>query len=120
MDHDRLFKELLQTFFIEFVELFLPEVSIYLDRSSIEFMDKEIFTDVVSGERHEVDVVVKGRFRDRDACFLIHVENESAARRTLPKRMFQYFARLYEKYDLAIYPVVIFSYDKPQVPAPEE
>lgn len=28
--------------------------------------------------------------------------------------MFYYFARLHEKYDLPIYPVVIFSYDSPQ------
>jgi hypothetical protein len=27
MDHDRLFKQLLTTFFVEFVELFLPEVN---------------------------------------------------------------------------------------------
>ena len=26
MDHDRLFKELLSTFFVEFVDLFLPDV----------------------------------------------------------------------------------------------
>ena len=33
MDHDRLFKELLSTFFLEFLELFLPDVSAALDRS---------------------------------------------------------------------------------------
>jgi hypothetical protein len=27
IDHDRLFKELLSTFFIEFLELFIPEVA---------------------------------------------------------------------------------------------
>ena len=35
IDHDRLFKELLQTFFWEFVEAFLPEVAAYLDRASL-------------------------------------------------------------------------------------
>ena len=30
------------------------------------------------------------------------------------KRMFRYFARLHEKFDLPIYPIVIFSYDRPQ------
>jgi hypothetical protein len=120
MDHDRLFKQLLQTFFVEFVELFLPEIDAYLDRASIEFLDKEIFTDVISGERHEVDLVVKARFRGRDTFFLIHIENESSARGTISKRMFQYFARLYEKLDLAIYPVVLCSYDEPKVAAPDE
>ena len=27
MDHDRLFKELLSNFFVEFLDLFLPDVS---------------------------------------------------------------------------------------------
>jgi hypothetical protein len=38
MDHDRLFKELLGTFFTEFVELFLPDVAVYLDPGFIEFV----------------------------------------------------------------------------------
>ena len=118
MDHDRLFKELLTTFFAEFVEAFLPDVAAYLDASSIEFLDKEIFTDVTAGEKHEVDIVVKARFRGQDAFFLIHVENQSSAQSDFPKRMFRYFARLLEKYDLPIYPVVIFSYEEPKRPEP--
>ena len=42
MDHDRLFKELLRTFFVEFLELFLPEVVEYFDRGSIEFLTSDI------------------------------------------------------------------------------
>ena len=34
MDHDRLFKELISNFFGEFVELFLPDVSAYLDKDA--------------------------------------------------------------------------------------
>ncbi len=34
MDHDRLFKELLTTFFVEFLELFLPEIAAALDRDT--------------------------------------------------------------------------------------
>ncbi|MFB8788919.1 MAG: hypothetical protein U7123_08735 [Potamolinea sp.] len=56
IDHDRLFKELLSTFFWEFVELFLPKVAAYLERDSIFFLNQEVFTDVTSGERREVDL----------------------------------------------------------------
>jgi len=52
IDHDRLFKELISTFFIEFLGLFLPEVRVYVDEESLDLLDKEIFTDVTSGERH--------------------------------------------------------------------
>ncbi|HYM00267.1 MAG TPA: flagellar assembly protein H, partial [Blastocatellia bacterium] len=41
IDHDRLFKELISTFFIEFLDLFLPEVCSYIDAGSLEFLDKE-------------------------------------------------------------------------------
>jgi hypothetical protein len=33
---------------------------------------------------------------------------------TFDRRMFRYFARLHEKYILPIYPIVVFSYDKPK------
>lgn len=113
MDHDRAFKELLSTFFVEFVELFLPDMVSYLDTSSMEFLDKEIFTDVLAGEKHEVDLVVKARFRDQETFFLIHVENQASAQSNFPQRMFTYFARLHEKHALPIYPVALFSYDTP-------
>jgi hypothetical protein len=37
-NHDRLFKELLQTFFVEFLELLFPKVAAYIDAGNIEFL----------------------------------------------------------------------------------
>ena len=103
IDHDRLFKELITTFFVEFVELFLPDVSAYMDKSvAIVPLDKEIFTDVTAGEKYEVDLLIKVKFRGEDAYFLIHVENQASAQADFPQRMFRYFARLHEKYKLPI------------------
>jgi hypothetical protein len=42
------------------------------------------------------------------------VENQSYNQADFNQRMFRYFARLHEKYDLPIYPVVVFSYERPQ------
>ncbi len=114
MDHDRLWKELLTAYFPEFLDLLLPQVADYLDRGSIEFLDKEIFTDVTSGERHEVDLVVKAKYKGQDTQFLVHVETQSSAQQDFPKRMFRYFAQLHEKYDLPVYPIALFSYDTPR------
>lgn len=119
MDHDRLFKELLTTFFIEFLDLFLPDVSAFIERGSIEFLDKEIFTDVGAGDRHEVDLLVKARFRGQETCFLILVENQASAQSDFPARMFRYFARLHEKHGLPVYPIALFSYDAPLRPEPD-
>ena len=92
IDHDRLFKELIETFFFDFVDLFLPEIAHYLDRDSISFLDKELFTDVTSGESHEVDLVVKGRFKGKETFFLIHIEAQSSSESGFARRMFRYFA----------------------------
>jgi hypothetical protein len=117
MDHDRLFKELLTNFFVEFIELFFPRLAMEIDRDSIQFLDKEIFTDVSTGERHEVDLLVKVRLRDGEAFILIHVENQAHPQPGFPRRMFQYYARLDGKFGLPIYPIAIFSYDRPFAPA---
>ncbi|WP_341531342.1 Rpn family recombination-promoting nuclease/putative transposase (plasmid) [Nostoc sp. UHCC 0302] len=113
IDHDRLFKELLSTFFVEFLDLFLPQVASQIDRDSIQFLPQEVFTDVTSGERKEIDLLAQVRYQQQETYFLIHVENQSSTQSEFPKRMFKYFARLLEKYDLPIYPVVIFSFDEP-------
>lgn len=114
IDHDRLFKELISTFFIEFIDLFLPQVASDIDRDSIRFLPLEVFNDVTSGEKKEIDLLVEVKYRQQDTYFLIHVEAQSYVEKDLTKRMFKYFARLYEKYDLPIYPVVIFSFDEPK------
>ncbi len=120
MDHDRLFKELLTTFFVEFIELFFPELAAYLDRDSVEFLDKEVFTDVTRGERHEADIVAKARFRGKELGFLVHVEPQARPEAVFPRRMFTYFARFHEKYGLPVYPIALFSYRAPSRPEPSE
>jgi len=119
IDHDRLFKELLTTFFAEFIELFLPAVAEYFDRERFEFLDKEVFTDVTAGDRHEADLVVKARFRGRETCFLVHLENQATAEAEFGKRMFRYFARLHERYDLPVYPIALLTFDAPRRPEPD-
>ena len=114
INHDRLFKELIGSYFFEFIELFLPDVAAYIDRD-FQFvpMEQELFTDVTHGEKHVVDLLMKVKFRGEDAFFLVHVENESKSKPDFPRRMFQYFCRLQEKYALPVYPVVIYSHNSP-------
>ncbi|MBW4698487.1 MAG: DUF4351 domain-containing protein [Aphanocapsa lilacina HA4352-LM1] len=113
VDHDRLFKELLTTFFVEFIDLFFEDVSGYIERNSISFLDKELFTDVTAGEQFEVDIVAKVRFLDRDTYFLVHIENQSSSEAGFDFRMYRYFARLYEKFRLPVYPIVVCSFNEP-------
>lgn len=136
VDHDRLFKELLQTFFIDFLDLFLPAVAAYLDPATIEFLDKELLSDLSTGRSGEVDLLVKARFRrettrsapgdttpppsaDGPAYFLVHVENQSSAEPDFAERMFRYFAQLTLRHRLAVYPIALLTYETPRRPEPD-
>ena len=114
IDHDRLFKELIATFFVEFIQLFFPEIINYLELNQITFLDKEVFTDVTEGEKYESDLVAQVQFRGQSSFFLIHLEAQSSSQPEFNRRMFTYFARLHQKFALPVYPIVIFSYDRPQ------
>jgi hypothetical protein len=80
IDHDALFKILLKTCFIDFLELFFPEMCAYLDKGSVEFLDKEFFTGIASDKRREADLVVKAKFANREAFFLINLEGQPGER----------------------------------------
>jgi predicted transposase YdaD len=103
---------------VEFLELFFPDVSEYLERDSLVPMDKELFTDVTSGERYEADLVMRAQFRGQSSQFLVHVEHQSSSQSDFNRRMFRYFARLHETHALPVYPIVIFSHDSPRRPEP--
>ncbi len=116
IDHDRLFKELIQTFFWEFIELFLPEVLEYVAQDKLTFLTEEIFTDVTTGDKRRIDLLAQVKWREENSYFLIHLENQAYSQKEFERRMFHYFARLDAKYLMPIFPIVIFSYDEPRRP----
>jgi predicted transposase/invertase (TIGR01784 family) len=113
IDHDRLFKQLLSTFFLEFLDLFLPEMAREIDPDSIRFLPQEYFTDLITGEKHLVDVLIEVRQAGVPAAFLIHLEAQSTSEADFVQRIFFYFAKLYQAYRQRIYPIVVFSFDQP-------
>jgi hypothetical protein len=113
-DHDHAFKELIGEFFPEFMTLFFPQISEYLDRASIEFQPQEIFADLVDGDTYEADVVVKARFRGQESYFIIYVEHQSVFDSDFDYRMFIYFALLHRIFHLPVYPIVLFSHRSPR------
>ena len=117
-DHDRLFKELIQTFFEEFIEGFFPEIYPQINFSSVKFLEQEVFTDIVKGERRKIDILAETSFQGTSQLILIHIEPQSTYQKEFNERMFIYCSRLYEKYRKPILPIAIFSYnDKRSVPA---
>ena len=112
IDHDRLFKELLETFFAEFMQLFFPDAYQAIDFTHLKFLQQEVFTDVTAGERHEVDIIVETRLKEEPGLILVHVEPQSYVQKNFNERMFIYFSRLYEKHRRKILPIAVFSYDQ--------
>ena len=110
MDHDRLFKELLTTFLPEFLELFCPELAAKLGPGFAGVLGQGDF------HRRDARRQARGghrgpaRFRGEGLGFLIHVEPQARHQTHFPRRMFTYFARFHEKYDMPVYPIALFSH----------
>ena len=117
--HDRYFKQLLSTFFLEFLDLFAPELAEQIEPGPIDFLEKETFTDAVAGEHHVVDLLGRVRVRGHPGYVLVHVESQARENdiKSFPQRMFRYFAGLEARHpDMPIYPVAVLSFDRPPQP----
>jgi predicted transposase YdaD len=117
LDHDALFKLVLTAFFREFIDLVAPDLAAALDPAPPVFLDKESFADLFDPDRREADLVAQVRLRQHPATLLIHLEHQAQADAALDRRMFRYFARLYDRYDQPIYPIALCSYPRPRRPA---
>jgi predicted transposase YdaD len=117
ISHDQKFKELISTFFMEFLELFLPELARTIEPDSVIFREQEYFVDLVEGETNIIDLLAEVKLAGEDATILVHIEPQSTSRAIFPQRMFFYFSRLHQKHLKRIYPIAIFSYDQPAAAA---
>jgi hypothetical protein len=108
--HDQLFKDLLRAFFREFMDLFFPNVAARLDFSSVTFLDKEVFTDVPKGRERRLDLVAQVQTHEgKRELVLIHVEVESQRKKSaFRKRMLQYYMTLRLRYNLPVFPIVVY------------
>jgi Domain of unknown function (DUF4351) len=127
IDHDQLFKQLISTFFLEFLDLFMPELAANIDRDNLEFLPQEYFTDIIEGDRRAMDLVVRINLRRRPnepevgkVWAIIDCEHQSSSEANFQRRMFFYFAQLHRKYLEPVYPIAIFSFDEPKRQEPDK
>jgi hypothetical protein len=113
MDHDQIHKQLIESFFREFMLLFFPALARLIDFSRVEFLREEHFTDVNAGLRRRLDLVVKVGLKTGGEKFvLVHTEFEASRKEAdLPRRMFRYFCQLFLRYDTEIVPIAMFTDD---------
>jgi hypothetical protein len=109
MPHDQLWKQLLETFFREFMELFLPDVAEHIDFDSVEPLGAELFTDLPKGRLRRPDFLVQVRTREgATEIVLIHVEVQARRRKDVPARMFDYYCLLRLRREVPVLPVVVY------------
>jgi hypothetical protein len=118
IDHDQLTKALIRAFFLEFLELFVPDLAELIDPDSIQFLQQEYFTDVVEGEEKIIDLLAEVKLAGNDATILIHIEAESTRRSVFPQRLFFYFSLLHQQHLKPIYPIALFTYNQPKTEGP--
>jgi len=109
-DHDRLFKQLIKTFFREFLEAFFPELHEQIDFNKITFLSEEKHTH--DGNKRILDLVVEVKWKETDTAIVVHIEPQSSVQTDFHVRMFKYYGILYNKLNKPIIPIAIFSYEE--------
>ena len=75
LEHDQIFKQIVESFFREFMELFCPDEAALIDFQHVEFLREEFFTDVRRGRHKRLDLVVKvGLKKGGEHFILVHFE----------------------------------------------
>jgi predicted transposase YdaD len=119
-NHDQLFKLLLQTFFREFLEVFVPRIYRAMEPAHIHFLDKELIRAQGAQRKTKlVDLVARVRLADKDGFVMVHIEHQARRARDLGRRMFLYAAWLMQRYGLPVYPVLVASYAQPRDAEPD-
>jgi len=80
-----------------------------LNFKSLRFLDKELFTDLPEGSLREADLVAQVETVDSEPeMLLIHVEVQADREPDFEARMFQYYALLWLRYRIPIFPIVVY------------
>ena len=110
--HDQLFKQLLRTFFGEFMEAFFPEIQEHIDFSVLKPLSEQMYTDLIDGKSQTVDILIETKLKNEDTIIIIHVEPQSYYETDFNERMFRYYSSIYQRERKPILPIALFSYNE--------
>ena len=116
---DALWKGILENTFDDFLKFFIPNADEVFDfEKGVEYLDKEL--DQLfppEGDEYKpryVDKLVKVYTRQGDEEWvLVHIEVQGYRDNHFAKRMFQYYTRIWDKYDRSIAAFAIFTDGEP-------
>ena len=93
--HDRLFKEFLHRFLLDFLWIFFPAEAERLNFDTLQFLDKELILNFAGQELRITDLVAEvATWEGVAETIIIHLEVEGRDKVALPQRMSEYYALL--------------------------
>jgi predicted transposase YdaD len=112
--YDELWKNIIEKLFPHFMAFFMPELSADVDLSKgYVFLDKELQKIKLKGKKGKkfTDKLAKVHLKDgTEKWLLIHVEVQGEHEADFGQRMFKYFYRIYDKYDVDITALAVLTY----------
>ncbi|MEK5040697.1 Rpn family recombination-promoting nuclease/putative transposase [Sporosarcina sp. FSL K6-3457] len=113
VDQDGLWKTVIGELFEDFLLYFAPDLHAQVDFSKkADFIQQELFQQIIKDKkgRKIADQLVKVHLRDgEEKWVLVHIEIQSDNEPDFAKRMFQYFYRIFDKYDKEIVALAIMT-----------
>jgi hypothetical protein len=110
---DSPWKDILEAYFEDFVQFFFPQIHAEIDWSrGYDFLDQElsqVVRDAELGKRLADKLVKVWKLSGEETWVLIHIEIQSQKESRFGERMFVYYYRLRDKYDLPIVSLAILG-----------
>jgi hypothetical protein len=121
--NDILLKSAFEEAFSELLYFFFKDAADIFDLSrDFEFMDKELselFPEIEKkGGSRFVDMLVKTYLKnEKEEWILVHIEIQDGATKNFPKRMFQYYYRILDRFEVEVAALAVFTGSKNQMTA---
>ncbi len=113
-DHERLLKELIVNFYVDFVDILVPQVSIFLDKQSVHLRTDSGRT--IAGRcPGGTDILATAKVHGQDSVVLVHIAPATRPDHEVGQDMFRRFSWLYEEFGLPVCPVVVLANDAPSL-----
>ncbi len=113
MAHDQTFKDLLHTFFYDFLTLFMPGIASGIDPDAITFLDPQTFTDIPEGLMRTADVVAEVHsLVGKPEIVLLHTEAQTESDAGFAYRVWEYNALLTLRYHRSVISVALLPFSR--------
>ena len=113
VNQDDLWKKVIADLFEDFLLFFLPEFHKEVDFSkSVDFLQQELFKEIIKDRkgRKMADQIAKVHLKNgKEQWVLVHTEVQSEDDEDFPLRMFQYYYRIFDRYEKKIIAIAVFS-----------